>query len=109
MTRFIFGFTSKHLLADRRVLVGVYTVINSLRYTGKLSSLRHLKTIKATLYETRCFIGSQCNSLSKDVMLCYVMLILLVPNPEGTENYCGYVPRSCSRSRALDGEGDMMG
>ena len=26
-------------------------------------------------------------------MLCYVNL---VPNPEGTENYCGYVPRRVS-------------
>ena len=32
------------------------------------------------------------------------------PEPEGSENYVsGYVPRRCSTSRALDGEGDMMG
>ena len=37
------------------------------------------------------------------------MLTVLVPEAEGPDNYFVYVPHSCSTSRALDGEGDMMG
>ena len=38
------------------------------------------------------------------------MLTLFAPNPEGLEYYVScYVPRSYSTSRALDGEGDMVG